>query len=744
MKRNKILKKAVSLLLMVAMLGTVATVFSGCGIFSKKVIGTEAAKILLARERLDADTVGQKMNIFSTGGATAETEESFFSKIFPWASIGPVGYIGSRPLIVSNIASGAEVNGDRVTWSNFQKYSDLQDSYTQFITPIDQAAADTAELIAKIKEDVGITDKWIDTTLAKYMLIVDGNSETIIEYYKPFNSISVSTRYTREDAKNVYEMYSFMSYEDGTTGDIRNKCIPGEYYEYACRNSGGFIDYFIADKSLGYWMMNRFDIKDDSAFFDMSAVKGDIGYGASVSSRVSNGKLVHSNSGMSVSMFLPNEDGDLFEITALEDTYIITMFMSNVESGIDSLSANRSSVYDEVYGGSGTVYLYGSHGDVSDTVDINLSNGKVIKVGDSDSGVTYESARISYSPEYNGDTYIGRLRFKIEAQNETEAFDTLYSYLDKNGIKLRVKGATVIEAYNHCKLLHDNFDVMEWYGLRLDSIENLKAGEARLIEDFNHYRNLYEEVKDYETVRSSYDVARSTDFGKMTISSEGTSTYANGIISLKDFSASTENTPLLETGMEYTLKVGLALRDSEGKISSVNTVSLESANEKTVSYTDGTLEMTQTADYTVPTALSEGEYIVVVYFATAENGIRVTEMFPVAFFSAEEGIIESDFMDVTVTRSGNNLFIDYGVKLKDTVTSDYVKESYTYDEIKTILIRGILAKGYPIGDAVVQTEAGEALNGSESYGAGVYRLKYLVNTEVGLVEAYMYCTLETK
>ena len=117
-------------------------------------------------------------------------------------------------------------------------------------------------------------------------------------------------------------------------------------------------------------------------------------------------------------------------------------------------------------------------------------------------------------------------------------------------------------------------------------------------------------------------------------------------------------------------------------------------------------------------------------------------MLPVAFFSAEEGKLDSEFMDVTVKRSGDKLFIDYEIKLSETFVATMEKDSYTYDEIKTMLLRKVLAKGYPLSDAVVETSSGEALSESKAYGEGIYRLKYRVNTSDGLVEAYMYCDLE--
>lgn len=752
----KTVKKILSVILLITVLGTTLTVFSGCGLFTddlfaKKIKGTEAAEILLARERLDADSIGQRLAIFSTSSSaqaeaqsTGGSDGSFFEKLFPFGKIGisPIAKTLSR---LAKIAPGATVGNDTVEWRDFKKTSDLRTNYSQFIDPIDNAAAKTAELIATIKEDVGVTDKWVDTLNSKYMLIVDESSETIIEYYKPYDSISVSTRYTRDDAKCVYEMYSFISYEDGTTGDIRNKCIPGEYYEYACKNSGGFTDYFIADKSNGYWITNRFQIKDiyNEAFFDMSAIKDGIGFGTAVTATQKDGKLIPLYEDISVSMFLPDDDVDIFEIHTAPDRYNITLFLSNVESGIEYLSANRSTIWEEQYGNSGMVYLYGTGGDMSNTVDIHLSNGNTLRVGDGNGKVTYNDARVSYSPEYHYDAYVGRLTFEVKGSSEKEIFDNFYAFLSENGITLRVDEAKTLTAFEMSKQLNENFDVMNWYGLRLDSLDNLLEGEDLLEKDFANYRALYENVKNNETISVTRKYAPADDFGAMSITDIGKSTYANGIISVKGLSARSDATDLLENGKAYTLKVGLALRDDEGNISSVNAVPLESDDQQTVEFNGRALELTQSADFTVPAALSEGNYVVVIYFATADEGIRVTEMFPVAFFSAEEGTLDSDVMDVTVSRSGDNLFIDYAIKLSEYTVADVVKSEYTYEDIERVLIRGVLAKGYPINDAIVENERGEALAENGKFGSGTYRLRFLVNTSEGLVEAYMYCAFGT-
>lgn len=748
MKKSRIMRKFISMILMLAIICTVATVFSGCGLFTKKITGTEAAKILLARERLDEELVGQKMNVFSTSSTEEKDGGSFFENLFPFASV-TASVVGGPSPMIADLAPGVSVGSSKVVWDTFEDASELKASYVQFIEPIDTAAAETAELIAKIKSDVGVTEKWVDTMLAKYMLIVDENSETIIEYYKPHKSISISTRYTTEDAKCVYEMYSFLDYDDGTSGDIRNKCIPGEYYEYTYRNSGGFNDYFIADKSRGYWMTNRFSFDESFVHCDMAAVKGDMGYGVGVAASANaDGSFERPSGNILANIFSPNVDRDLLSITEQDGTYQISVYMTNVESGIDSLSASSGAYYlYSDYGDVGDVYLAREDYGTENNVVINLTNGKKITVGPCTDKIAYSGTTVDYNLFFGAETYTGKLRFDVKAQSEKEAYGLLVKYLASQGVSLRASQAEVNEAYAHCELLHDNFDTMEWYGLQMNSVQNLTSAENMLMEDFDRYYEIYNSVKDNETVFRPSDVRASTRFGALTVTSKGSASYSsNGIISIEGLTARTERSELFEDGVRYSLKLGLARLDENGQYSSANTVSLSvnDGSQAPSELMDETLELTVSGEYSLPLALSEGEYVVVVYYATADGGIRVTEMAPVAFFSADEGKLDTNYslMDVSVRKVGDNLYVNYEVSLSSTVEADISKASYTYEEIERVLIRGVIADGYPIGEAVVQNDKGESLSEGETYGAGTYRLKYLVNTSAGLVEAYMYTTLK--
>ena len=252
--------------------------------------------------------------------------------------------------------------------------------------------------------------------------------------------------------------------------------------------------------------------------------------------------------------------------------------------------------------------------------------------------------------------------------------------------------------------------------------------------------SIYESVKDNERISKSSKISANETLTAFEYASVGSTAYAKGCITVSDLALSVTDTSLLESGMEYAIRLGLVRRDADGNLIAMTAVPQSCDKLQAVSYDGGrALALTSSASFTLPAACSEGEYTVVAYIATADEGIRVTEMAPLAVYSAEEGKLESEVMDVTVRKNGDELTVSYDVKLSQWTECDSLKSSYTYEEIYKQLLRGALATGYPAENAVVQTENGQPLSPDQTYGVGVYRLKFLTPTAQGFVEAYMYC-----
>ena len=704
------MKKIISLAILLAI---ITTSFSGCMFSKNNVTGTEAAKILLANERLDEKTVGAKIGIFS--------------------DILKLSAAGDAVMTLLN-APGVEIGSNYAEWSEFKNYSDLKDNYTQFIEPIDRQASDVATLIVEIKQNVGITDKWINNLSfgEAVMLRVDENSETVI--VKDNDSFQVNRRYTDETARNIYEMLSCYDY-----GNVYAMCIPGVRYEYMYDSFEGASDYFIADKSKGYWEINRFSpyVDENTAVnFDMVMVKDGIAFGSIVD-------IAHDREGTAtmVDLSIPDEERDLLRVMTYGDgMYTFEVFMSNITDGIDAIRAEGSAfngLLVEEYGMSGTVYLTQ---DLGEGLEVKLENGKTFKYGDGDDEVKYIGSNVSYSPEYNGDCYIGRVKFEVRADDIETAYDKLENFLNINGIKLYADKHDVLESYGHGELLAENFgDVAEWNGYQLDSINNLERATEVFLEKIEAERGLFEEVKDYDSAHGTYYVDKNLDFVDAAVTG-GEASYSDGVITVEELTVSALGTPILENGKEYVIKVGLALRDSQGNLNSVNTVSLKTDSEQSFTYGgEEEFVLMASADYNVPLNFSEGEYTVVAYIVTADEGIRVTEMLPIAFYSANEGELDSVFMDVSTEFSGENLLVSYEVKHNVWIENENTKSEYSYEDIKMTLIRGALIEGYPLTDAPVQTKDGEDIPCDGTYKDGVYRIKFMISTHGELAEAYIYC-----
>ena len=730
----KNMKKIISLMLCAATVISLCAVFSSCGLLDgglfggKEAKGTDGAKILLARERLSESHAGQKSSIWAQVGSfvSLRSENSALTQLISSNSASPsfVGYTQS---------------GGKGRWTDFGVTSEFKDSYTQFIDPIDQAAAELAETIVYLKENVGVTEKWV----GDHLLIVGETSETVV-YLNEQDRIDVSTRYTTEDAKCVYEMYTFMDYGNGETGRILNVCVPEEHYEYMFMHSNGFNDFFIADKSHGYWTMNRFSGSGESLIFDMAFVKDGIGYGGIL--------FTHEDGSTSVSnlnVFLPNQERDLFGIDEMLSyngngepvkTFEIDLYLSAVTSGISAISTtDTQGVYSEVYGGSGTVYLM-FEGNGSTTVE--LSNGKSFAPNSAlTQNITYIETVIRYSPEYHADCYTGHLRFSVTANDAAAALSMLEKHLNESGISLCTDTSMVAEAYSHASLMAEDYGTYtEWNGYQLDSPSAITAATAVLVDNFDGAYSLYESVRNNEKASKSTKISAKETLSAFDFVSAESVTYSNGVISVDHLALSIDDTNLLEEGMSYAIRLGLVRRDTDGKLIAMTMVPLAANSIISESFGGGnSFSLKVSNAFTLPAACSEGEYVVVAYIATADEGIRVTEMSPLAVYSAEEGKLDSEVMDVTVQRSGDELRVSYGIKLAEWTECDVTKSSYTYEEIHKQLLRGALAKGYPAEGAVVQTQDGQSLSEGKTYGAGVYRLKFLTPTSQGFVEAYMYC-----
>ena len=724
------MKKIISLILVTCMLGALVVSLSGCGLFKKKIdSGTEAAKLLLANERLDSSYLNNSLEL----GTAVESpsprsllrtlDEKEYADVF-WGSEEEAESPSSLARAIIPIEKPEEY-----TWTEFgQNYSSSMIEFSQFIDSVEFKAEQVATELEEMKNKVGVVDKWVKTLFSseERMLRVFESSEVLI--VRDDEDVHVYYRYTSENAKNVYEMYSFMNYEDGTSGLIKTLLVPGERCEYSYENENGFGDYFIAENTRGYWTATRYSYNEEysSATFYPYAIKDGLGFGTYAEINED-----HINNTNSYFIFDPVNNRDLFRIHEYENFYSFGVSYAAIKSGLISITGIPSYYDDEenVYSGN----------QIDKIVTVNGTyNAKRDVTGE----MTFTFGEIDY--DYYYQAYRGQLLFEIMDGPDTvyEAYEMLVSYLNEIGITLHCDTDTIANSLELASLLSTSFiDTLEWNGYTLNSIENVEAAINVLRNDFDSAYNEYQLVKDYETVNSRQTLSEEAKFASLEILSAGENTFDGNEIYISNISALFTDTKLFENGTEYVLKIGLSLVDENGNPISVNTVPLVGGSADGISFAGGEITLSQGGTFAVPKNLDSGEYCVVVYAATKNEGIRVSEMENVAFVEIKEGEIESSAMHIEVFNKDNSLIVKYTIKNIRYIEIEATKETYSYKEIRRAIMTEALAHGAPYSGAMLEYEDGTQVDEGAQLGKGVYRMMAYLMTDDGLAQSYIYLTV---
>ena len=131
-----------------------------------------------------------------------------------------------------------------------------------------------------------------------------------------------------------------------------------------------------------------------------------------------------------------------------------------------------------------------------------------------------------------------------------------------------------------------------------------------------------------------------------------------------------------------------------------------------------------------------------VYAATADDGIRVSDMVKVASFSTYDESLESAAMDIRVSTVSGNLRFEYAIKNVIYMTVTATQSYYDAEELEDIIMLEILRCGAPFKDASLEYADGSPIASGEKLVRGSYRLMCYLNTTDGLAQSYIY--LEVK
>lgn len=713
------MKRFISLLLVVFMLGGMLGFLSSC---AKKIdSGTEAAKLLLANERLNGDDFNDIDLGLDDPAPSIDTTIVSISKKAPSNAV---------------LLSTSQVNEatEKITWSNFPDYSHSMVEFTQFMETVEHRAESAAKNISKMKNNVGITDKWVKTGLKEeQMLRVFEKEDILLVNDTDSNDVSVYKRYTDENAKNVYEMYIFSLNGEEIIGRIKLVFIPGERYEFHYAHANGFKDYFIAENTRGYWMATRFTVGDinTATHFSSLVIKDGLGYGAHVGADNFTGEL----STLWYDVFDPVNGIELMRVWPQGDRADVYLYNTAIASGFVSMSAEEN--VTDLDGDK--KYQTGSVNELKTALGTYRAAATEEK-----NKFYFSGGDVQYN--YSENIYYGSVKFTVnfeEGKSISNYIGGFEDFASSIGLKLRCNMNNVAKAIYHAELLGKEFgSVFEWNNIYISSYAAVKSAEDILFENFDSAFGSYNEVKDFERTTDKQRLSKDADFADISILVDGENTYANGVVNISGIKLQTSDIALFEQDLRYILKVGLALCDKDGNPVSANTVSLNGGTENGAIFSGTGIELTQSGSYAIPKNLSQGKYALVAYIST-EDGIRVSKMESVAFLSISGGTVESAAMDIESTRENENqLYVTYTIKNIIRLEEIATKESYSYKEVRRLIMLEILAKGTPDESAVLEYEDGTAVEEEATLGRGTYRMTAYFPSADGLAHSYVYLTIK--
>lgn len=718
---KKITKRIISVLLVACLLGAIVLQLAGCALFRVPIdTGTEAAKLLLANERLDEGLLGSNIDVGFSSRATLSAKDHF-----------EIMKLSSNTLLSTEAVSQSS---GRHTWYDFPAKSSSLTEFNQFVKSVDEEVKCVAEDIANMKQNVGVTDKWVEFLNGeKQMLRVFENYDCLL-VYGIYDDVHVYYRYTDENARNYYEMYSFMSYEDGTTGDIKTIYVPNERYEYMYENSNGFRDYFIAENSRGYWVNTRFNTVEYSenssvAGFSTYIIRDGLGYGFITSYEKNSTGESSRTQGLYV--FDPNLDRELFHVFQIGSSYDFDLYFSAIKDGFVSASASEFSTNEGVY--------------ETNQIDTLVTTNGTYTATEEDANGEFEFTRGHVQYYYGDEIYYGSLSFSATSPNWTMAIacEELGKYVSSLGLTLWCDMESVAKSLEHASLMAEGFnESFRWYDSVISNMSALEEAVVLLRNDYKSAYEDYEVVKDFEKVQVRQVLSPNAHFASVSITSNGDNKMTGETIQIDGITILTDDVALFETGMRYVLKVGLSLVDENGNPISVNTVALKGGNESPIAFEGDGIGLSISGEYAIPKNLHNGRYAAVVYIATADDGIRVSEMKKIAFAEIKEGEIESAAMIMEAFDEEASLIVEYKIKNTRSISIVATKEGYSYKEIEKIIMAEILAYGTPFQSATLETQTGEEIGGEQTLGKGTYRMMCYFNTSDGLAQGYVYLTVE--
>lgn len=712
--------------------------------------GIDAAKLLLAEERLNEKLLKNEGDIFEKGvevmngladkaianlGVTLLKGESNPPAV-SFVSTTATGYATVAPLGLSQSGSSGvtllgslgeekqnigkmELVGDTVVWSDFGEVSNSYEYFLNLTNNIVSEAERCAQLIDFVKKNIRIVDQWVVIgDYERYYLSVGENEELLCNVWENGSErmLIICRRYRNEEGKDVYEMYRSYS----TEYEVRMTYIPGERYEL----SENRMQYFVATNTKGYWENYVLGAPGDHYNTSYLIMKDDICY--------TFGALRDEH--VAIDILSADRQTDLFHYSPSEDATSFTLKLNGF-TNIEKITAHTSQVQ------------WGENNDFAilqwgRDFRLHVKGGHIIENNQAycDGKVRVSDVLImAYSYGYGTE-----MQVRVEGEPE-EALQTFKQFLTETGLGCSRDIDTVIAGTK--KSLADAravYNYYQWNGYAVNTEEGIRQGIVVEGKKYDVMLALYEGVKNAEVV----DAGRLTpeelelhmSFAPIVGNASTGATMAGDKLTVESLTLTINDVLLFVEEEPYHVVV--ALEDSAGAI-----VHLEQTATGEVKYAgEKQFEVTvSNVQITLP-QLTPGSYRVVAYIATS-GGIRSSQFAAVKFESVEGTPVSLGTVDLdgSVGKDGV-LTLTYAerVDVDVDVTS---AAALTYAAFKQLVCEAAFVYGTP-DEACIEQLVGDgyvALGGNESSIAeGRYRVAYATENGEYARSGYVYVTYYIK
>ena len=717
------MKRPIALLLSTIMLAGL-TLTTGC---APTASGTEGAKLLLARDRLHAEPLREKMAFLRNDAtAVAVSDKSDEKKTVPLSKILATADGG-----LSYDDEGFAKDGDTYVWTQFPNSADPQTSiyyYQSHFGNMEHFAERTAEMIDRIKTGVNQTDVWIEIGENEYMLTVDAGTETL--FNRSDAELSICKRYVNDEGDVVYERY--VTSEHTRTGFL---LIPEKRYEYY--NDGLFIS---AENERGYWnmmygsfldyegeesdelSMQTLSMFDDVVVRDWYSVDKD-----GVTTSTENGSFTTADLKRDILSLSPS--GASLELCAL--------------NGVSSVTAPHD-VIQEIEGANGDPNRHVVH---RHQATLHTQSGVALAPETTylDGQVQVNGTKVDYLPNSGNDweeCYTGELSISMTDDTLTfeETLDVTVQFLNEVGLSLKDDTAAILSGKQKLDGMQTYYS---WRDITMNSIAAVRNYQALIGEEFDGYDASYDAVKDAETIQEGLFPAGGVRGDFAPISLTGFATYADGTVSAENLALSVNAHSLLEKDTEYTVFLAIAQQTENGWAAETAMPLVEQSASTPTRYASGALNLSWTGTGKLPMGVLNGAYKVVAYAATTD-GIRISEFKEVPFNGATGNAYKLPFSFVSFTLAESSLAVVY-TENYDKAISLSGKAEYAFKEVQELLLIEAAKHGTPTGgvelydvESNVGTPADENAIITQS---AVYRVTYEKTVNGETVTGHVYCTV---